>query len=63
MDNAEYSNMLMIAEREIKNHAELIAAIEEMTGLIYSGSVLDAEFEISHIAGIIFRQCVERFAE
>ena len=63
MDNTEYSNVLMIAEREFANHEELIAAIEEMASLIYSGSELDAECEVSHIAGIIFRQCVERFVE
>jgi len=62
MGNAEYSNMLMIAEREIANHKELIAAIEEMTSLIYSGTSVEG-LTPEDIAGIIFRECVDRFCD
>lgn len=62
MNNEAYSNMLMIAEREIKSHEDLIDAIKDMASRIYSGSIdPDNYLMLENVAGILFRECVDRF--
>jgi hypothetical protein len=64
MNNEAYSNMLMIAEREIISHDDLIIAIKEMASRIYSGTTDHSSYlRLEDVAGILFRECVDRFCD
>ncbi|CVK21559.1 hypothetical protein [Sporomusa sphaeroides] len=64
MNNEAYSSMLMVAEREINSHEELIDAIKEMASRIYSCSADPNNYlMLENVTGILFRECVDRFVK